>query len=284
MNPLHGAAHEVLRTDAVMAALIEAAGPYALKPSRLRSPFESLVRAIAHQQLNGIAAERILARFTALFGGELPSPQQLLAADVAQLRAVGFSGAKVAALQDLAAKTLAGVVPALPDLHALADLAIIERLTEVRGVGRWTVEMMLIFQLERPDVLPIHDFGVRNGFRLAYRLPELPLPLALARYGERWKPYRSVAAWYLWRAVELSRNGLLPRCRRPPRIAVRKPAAKVARVAKAATKAAKAAKTAKTSRAKKPSSGRSGASVRPRRAGARTRSRRRPGSRSRAPT
>ena len=231
VNPLHPAAHAVLSTDAVMAGLIEAVGPYALQPSRLRSPFEALVRAIAHQQLNGIAAERILGRCVDSFGtGALPSPEALLAAEERQLRAVGFSAAKAAALKDLAAKTVSGIVPPLPQLQRLSDLEIIERLTAVRGIGRWTVEMMLIFQLERPDVLPVHDFGVRNGFRLAYGLRELPLPQALWRFGERWKPYRSVAAWYLWRAVELSRRGALPRCRRPPRIAVRQLAVKVARL------------------------------------------------------
>ncbi len=231
VNPLHPAAHQVLQTDAVMARLIAAVGPYALRPSSLRSPFEALVRAIAHQQLNGVAAERILARLRALFGGdELPSPQLLLAADARQLRAVGFSHSKVAALRDLAANAVAGVVPPLDELNALADLEIIERLTTVRGIGRWTVEMLLIFQLERPDVLPVDDFGVRNGFRLVYGLAGLPLPRALAEFGERWKPYRSVAAWYLWRAVELARQGLLPRCcRRPPRIAIRVLADKVTR-------------------------------------------------------
>jgi DNA-3-methyladenine glycosylase II len=231
VNPLHASAHAVLRTDAVMAGLIEAVGPFALQPSRLRSPFEALVRAIAHQQLNGIAAERILGRFVELFGtGTLPAPEILLAAEERQLRSVGFSAAKAAALKDLAAKVMAGVVPPVQELHLLSDLEIIERLTAVRGIGRWTVEMMLIFQLERPDVLPVHDFGVRNGFRLAYGLADLPLPEALARFGERWKPFRSVAAWYLWRAVELSRRGALPRCPRRPRIAIRKLAAKVARV------------------------------------------------------
>ncbi|HEX4025083.1 MAG TPA: hypothetical protein VHX52_10340 [Steroidobacteraceae bacterium] len=218
----HAAARRVLAADPVMAGLIEAVGPCRIDPGALRNPFESLVHAIAHQQLNGTAAGRILARFTALFGGSMfPSPQQLLDADASQLRAAGFSFAKIAALKDLAAKALAGVVPAAQELAALEDLAIIERLTAVRGIGRWTVEMMLIFQLQRPDVLPVDDFGVRNGFRLAYRLPDLPLPRALAAYGERWKPYRSFAAWYLWRAVELSRADRLPRCARPPRVAVR---------------------------------------------------------------
>ncbi|MGH8141856.1 MAG: DNA-3-methyladenine glycosylase family protein [Steroidobacteraceae bacterium] len=216
------AAQRILAADPVMAALIEAAGPCRIDPGALRNPFESLVHAIAHQQLNGTAAGRILARFTALFDGVIfPSPQQLLEADAQQLRAAGFSFAKIAALKDLAAKTLAGVVPAALELANLEDLEIIERLTAVRGIGRWTVEMMLIFQLQRPDVLPVDDFGVRNGFRLAYRLRGMPLPRALATFGERWKPYRSMAAWYLWRAVDLARADRLPRCARPPRIAVR---------------------------------------------------------------
>ncbi len=250
VNPLHPAAHTVLRTDEVMAGLIEAAGPYALQPSRLRSPFEALVRAIAHQQLNGIVAERILGRLVELFDSKtLPSAEILFAAEDRALRAVGFSAAKVAALKDLAAKAIAGIVPPLQELRLLSDLEIIERLTAVRGIGRWSVEMMLMFQLGRPDVLPVHDFGVRNGFRLAYGLRELPLPQALARFGERWQPYRSVAAWYLWRAVELSRRGALPRCRRPPRIAVRKLAAKVARVG---AKAQARTRVRKLKRASKP--------------------------------
>ncbi len=220
-SPLR-AAHRILAADPVMAALIEAVGPCRIEPGALRNPFEALVHAIAHQQLNGTAAGRILGRFIALFDGALfPSPQQLLDADAQQLRAVGFSFAKIAALKDLAAKTLAGVVPAAIELAALEDQVIIERLTAVRGIGRWTVEMMLMFQLQRPDVLPVDDFGVRNGFRLAYRLRGLPLPRALAAYGERWKPHRSMAAWYLWRAVDLARDDRLPRCARPPRIAVR---------------------------------------------------------------
>ena len=215
------AAYRVLRADPVMAGLIEAVGPCRIQWGTQRTPFEALMHAIAHQQLNGTAAGRILARFTALFGGTaFPSPQQLLDTDAQALRAAGFSFAKIAALKDLAAKALAGVVPAAVELAELEDLEIIERLTAVRGIGRWTVEMMLIFQLQRPDVLPVDDFGVRNGFRLAYRLPGMPLPRALAAYGERWKPYRSIAAWYLWRAVELSRADRLPRCPRPPRVAV----------------------------------------------------------------
>lgn len=186
------------------------------------SPYEALARAIAHQQLNGKAAQSILARLMGQFGQRFPTPAELLAVEAAQLRAAGFSFAKIAALKDLAARTLEGVVPAAAALEPLSDLQIIERLTVVRGIGRWTVEMMLIFQLGRPDVLPVDDFGVRNGFRLAYGLAGMPQPRALAEFGERWKPHRSLAAWYLWRAVELERSGELPRCRRPPRIAIGK--------------------------------------------------------------
>ena len=127
------------------------------------------------------------------------------------------------ALKDLAAKTIGGTVPARAELDTLSDQQIIERLTEVRGIGRWTVEMMLMFQLQRPDVLPVDDFGVRNGFRLAYRLRGMPKARALAQFGERWKPYRSLAAWYLWRANDLARRKLLPRATRPPRIALQPP-------------------------------------------------------------
>jgi DNA-3-methyladenine glycosylase II len=200
-----------------MAGLIEAAGPVRLGERPERTPFEALVRAIAHQQLHGAAAERILARFIALNdAGAFPSPQQVLATADGALRAAGFSFAKVAALKDLANKTLSGLVPTAPALESLSDAEIIERLIAIRGIGRWTVQMLLIFQLRRPDVLPVDDFGVRNGFRLAYRLAGMPTPGSLAAYGERWGPYRSIAAWYLWRAVELAQHGRLPRCPRVP--------------------------------------------------------------------
>jgi DNA-3-methyladenine glycosylase II len=131
----------------------------------------------------------------------------VLATDPERLRGVGFSAAKAAALRDLAARTLEGVVPDTPTLERLDDAAIVARLTQVRGIGPWTVQMMLMFQLGRPDVLPVDDYGVRNGFRLAYGLAALPTPRELARHGERWAPWRSAAAWYLWRAVDLARAG-----------------------------------------------------------------------------
>jgi len=198
--------------DLVMGGVIQAAGAYTLKADIECSPFRALARAIAHQQLNGTAANTILTRFINTVGtiGEFPTPQQVLDAPEPTLRAAGFSFAKIASLRDLAAKTLEGVVPARDTLHALGNDEIIERLTQVRGIGQWTVEMMLMFQLDRPDVLPVDDFGVRNGFRLAYGLRKMPAPKALAAFGERWSPYRTAAAWYLWRAVELHRAGTLP--------------------------------------------------------------------------
>ena len=197
--------------DPVLARVIEAIGAYAPEAREEIHPFQALAHAIAHQQLNGIAANTILRRLCAACEeGPFPSPQWVLAAPVAQLRGAGFSFAKIAALKDLAAKTLADVVPGHEVLAQLTDEQIITRLTQVRGIGRWTVEMLLMFRLGRPDVLPVDDFGVRAGFRAAYGLRVLPHPQALAQYGERWKPHRTAAAWYLWRALELHRAGTLP--------------------------------------------------------------------------
>jgi len=199
--------------DPIMGGLIRAAGAYAPQIDLECHPFQALAQAIAHQQLNGTAARTILGRFVAAAGkdGVFPTPEGILATPEATLRACGFSFAKIASLRDLATKTIEGVVPDHATLHALGDAEIIERLTEVRGIGRWTVEMMLMFRLGRPDILPVDDFGVRNGFRLTYGLRQMPAPLVLAAYGERWGPHRSVAAWYLWRAVEMARAGTLPK-------------------------------------------------------------------------
>jgi DNA-3-methyladenine glycosylase II len=190
-----------------MKRLILEIGPYRLTPRARRSPFESLARAIAYQQLHEKAAKSILRRFVALCPARrFPRPDDLLAMDEQAIRRTGFSRAKVSALRDLAAKTLDGTVPNGAIVRALDDEAIIERLITVRGVGRWTVEMLLIFQLGRPDVLPVDDFGVRNGFRIAYGRRSMPTPKAVRRYGERWKPYRTAAAWYLWRAADRAKG------------------------------------------------------------------------------
>ena len=193
--------------DRVMRRLICEIGPCTLTPEARRSPFESLVRAVAHQQLHGKAAQTILGRFVALFPRRnFPRPEDVLQARDEQLRGVGFSGAKVAAIRDIAAKTLDGIVPPARQMTRLPDDEIIRRLTQVRGVGQWTVEMLLIFQLGRRNVLPADDFGVRNGFRIAYRRHELPTKKELLAHGERWRPHRTVAAWYLWRAADQAKQ------------------------------------------------------------------------------
>jgi len=228
--------------DPVMARLIAAAGPCTIEASHERPPFETLASAIAHQQLNGVVAKRILTRFAALYApAEFPEPAAVAATDDAALRGAGFSFAKIRALRDLADKVISGVVPSVTELHALDNDAIVERITQVRGIGRWTVEMLLMFQLGRPDVLPVDDFGVCNGFRLAYGLKGMPRPRALAEFGARWAPHRTLAAWYLWRAVDLEREKKLPRAGRAPKVAVK--------MARPKSKAGKAPKKKKPRRA-----------------------------------
>ncbi len=187
--------------DPAFAALIERIGPcnFVAKP---REPYEALVRAIAHQQLHGRAAEAILARFVALHGTEFPGPGHVMAWTDEALRACGFSGSKVAAIRDICARTLDGVVPSAAVAATLDDGALIERLVTIRGVGRWTVEMFLIATLGRPDVLPVDDFGVREGWRLIQRHEAQLKPRELAAIGAAWSPHRSMAAWYLWRASD----------------------------------------------------------------------------------
>ena len=217
------AARRQLASDPVMAALIAAAGPCPLEAQSGTPPFQYQVRAIVHQQLNGTAAARILERVVALYApAPFPTPGQLLATTDQRLRGAGLSAGKIRALRDLAAHTQSGNVPAsCADLAGFDDAAIVERLTAVRGVGRWTVEMLLIFQLGRRDVLSVDDFGVRNGFRLAYGLSGLPRARALAEFGTRWAPHRTLATWYLWRAVDLAKTGTLPAPpRRRPRVAL----------------------------------------------------------------
>jgi 3-methyladenine DNA glycosylase/8-oxoguanine DNA glycosylase len=193
--------------DKRLARVIAATGPFSLRPQKLQSPFQALLRAIVYQQLSGKAAATILGRVTDLFPGRRGiQPQAILAASDELLRQAGVSRAKVLAVKDLAAKTLDGTVPTLARLKKMHDDEIISRLVSVRGVGRWTVEMLLIFRLGRPDVLPAADLGVRRGFMLTYKKKEMPPPTDILRHGERWRPYRSVASWYLWRSVDLHRQ------------------------------------------------------------------------------
>jgi DNA-3-methyladenine glycosylase II len=185
--------------------LIRRIGPCELKIDR-QSPFEALVRAVAHQQLHGRAARTITARFVALTPGTpFPTPAQVLATGEDALRGCGFSAGKVAAIRDIARHAEAGLVPARGTAARLSDAALIERLTAIRGVGRWTVEMLLIFTLGRPDILPVDDFGVREGFRVLHGLDAQPKPRELAAIGAAYAPYRSTAAWYLWRAADAAK-------------------------------------------------------------------------------
>jgi DNA-3-methyladenine glycosylase II len=244
------------RIDPILANLIRAAGKFTHVPNAEHTPFHALARAIAHQQLNGTAAESIFGRFVGLYAQSAPGAALLEAGLVLEtpdekLRAVGLSFAKIASIKDLAQKTLDGTVPPYEILHTLENEQIIERLTQVRGIGRWTVEMLLMFRLGRPDILPVDDFGVRNGFRLAYCLSGMPTARALSSFGARWAPFRSVAAWYLWRAVDLHKAGKLPAPATSTRIKLvkrRKPEA--ARAAGRAQKKSGARKT-RTARAKK---------------------------------
>jgi DNA-3-methyladenine glycosylase II len=190
--------------DKTLAKLIRKVGPCTLKPERNCSPFQSLVRSVAYQQLTGKAAATILGRVKNLFPEKLfPEPRDLLNTPDEHLRAAGLSRAKIAAVKDIAAKTLEGIVPDTKTIRKMSDAEILERLTSIRGVGPWTVEMLLMFRLGRPDVLPATDYGVRKGFALTYQLDELPTPKELLDYGERWRPHRTTAAWYMWRALEL---------------------------------------------------------------------------------
>ena len=191
------------KADSALARLIERAGPFTLEIRKLHDPFQALARNIIFQQLHGKAAAAIHARVVALFDGVKLRPEDILGAADEALRGAGLSAAKLAALRDLASKTLDGTVPTLARMRRMTDEEIVERLTKVRGIGRWTVEMLLMFRLGRADVLPVGDFAVRKGFALAYGLDESPKPKELEEYGELWRPYRSVASWYMWRAVEL---------------------------------------------------------------------------------
>lgn len=187
--------------DADLGALIARIGPCTLEVA-VREPYEALLRAIAHQQLHGRAAEAILGRLLAHHGGAFPRHDAVAATPDEVLRACGFSAGKVRAIRDLCARTGDGLVPTAAEAAELTDAALIGRLQAIRGVGRWTVEMLLIFTLGRPDVLPVDDFGVREGWRRIKGLEQQPRPKELAAVGEAWAPWRSTAAWYLWRAAD----------------------------------------------------------------------------------
>lgn len=213
------ACDELSSSDPTLGKLIQRVGPCTLRLKSSHSPFESLLEAIIYQQLHGKAAATILQRLLAIFGDLHPSPEQLLSIEEERMRAAGVSRNKMLALRDLAAKTIDGTVPSKAQIRRLSDTEIVDRLTEVRGIGPWTVEMLLIFGLGRPDILPVTDFGVRKGFALTFgKIPKrkafdakmLPTPAQVLRRGERWKPWRSVASWYLWRACDLANSPSAP--------------------------------------------------------------------------
>lgn len=186
-----------------MAELIRRSRRYEIVPSLSVRPFEALAESIAYQQLSGKAAATIWGRVRALYPKKkILDPKLVVATPDRKLRAAGLSRSKVAALKDLAAKTLDGTVPTARALGKMTDEEIIERLTTVRGIGRWTVEMLLLFDLGRPDVWPVNDYGVQKGFAKTFGKRKLPTPKQLLKHGEKWKPYRSVAAWYFWRALD----------------------------------------------------------------------------------
>jgi DNA-3-methyladenine glycosylase II len=202
---LKAATAEIAQRDPVMRRLIEQAGPMKLRPPRDPDHFVELMESIVYQQLAGAAAASIWRRVAALFDGQI-TPEAVLATSDEMLRSAGLSRNKAASIRDLATKVADGTVP-LEKISRLRDDDIVERLSQVRGIGRWTAEMFLLFTLRRLDVWPVGDYGVRKGWALAYGLPELPKPKELDAEGDRFRPFRSVVAWYCWRAVDLKLPG-----------------------------------------------------------------------------
>jgi DNA-3-methyladenine glycosylase II len=255
-HPFQSAAEALRERDERLREAIDFVGPCTLVPAK-RSPYEALLSAIAHQQVHGAAATAILGRVQKLYAapgaaaraaaGRYPTPDELLATPDDLLRAAGLSRSKVLAMKDVAARTLDGTVPDRRTIARLDDETIVERLVVVRGVGRWTAEMLLIFTLGRPDVLPVDDFGVRYGFQLLHRKRQMPKPAWLAKYGERWAPYRSVASWYFWRYVDRRRE-LAKLAAANERAAVKENAATKESAAAQASRAVKKRKPAKSTR------------------------------------
>jgi DNA-3-methyladenine glycosylase II len=201
------AVNHLKSVDPVLERLIRKFGHVRVQARRV-PPFQSLIHAIAHQQLNGKAASTILNRFQALFGnGQFPAPEQVLKMHLEKIRSAGFSKAKAVSVQDVAQRASDGFIPTLAQCKKMTDAEIVGRLTEIKGVGRWTAEMFLMFNLGRPDVLPVHDFGVRKGFQVAYNRRQLPEPEQLERFGRKWSPHRSTAALYMYRAADFLKDG-----------------------------------------------------------------------------
>jgi DNA-3-methyladenine glycosylase II len=203
--------------DPRLKALIDEMIPFEIDISEAQSPYEALLESIAYQSISGKAAATIYGRVRGLgSNGRAPTPQEMLRLPARKLRKAGLSGAKVLAMKDLAKKTVDGIVPTLEQAQQMSDEELVERLVSVRGIGTWTVEMFLIFRLGRPDVLPIDDLGVKKGWSVAYGKKHMPRPSELLAFGERWRPYRTVASWYMWRAFERAGYAATNKIR-PPR-------------------------------------------------------------------
>lgn len=210
--------------DERLAPLIKETQEFRVEKGAAESPYEVLVEAITHQSISGKAAATIFGRVKALgANGRIPTPVEMMKLRKPALRKAGLSGAKILAMKDLARKTIDGVVPTLEEAHKLSDEELVKRLVSVRGIGVWTVEMFLIFRLGRPDVLPVDDLGVRKGWAITYGKKFMPAPKELLKFGERWRPYRTVASWYMWRACQRAGNTAMRKIRphktRPRRIA-----------------------------------------------------------------
>jgi len=189
--------------DEQLKELISSTAAFKIDVEEGQSPYDVLMEAIVYQSISGKAAATIFGRIKALGeNGKAPTPEKMLKIPLQKLRKAGLSGAKVLAMKDLARKTIQGIVPTHGEALNLSDGELVKRLVSVRGIGAWTVEMFLIFRLGRPDVLPIHDLGVKKGWSVAYGKKHMPKPKELLKFGERWRPYRTIASWYMWRAFE----------------------------------------------------------------------------------
>jgi len=196
---------DLSRADRKLARVIGRVGCFPTKKLKSQPPFASLLQAIVYQQLAGKAAATIFGRVKALGASGFPTPEEILSLDKTRLRGAGLSRQKIAAVRDLAAKTLDGTVPTLAKIRRMSEEEIHERLTQVHGIGEWSVQMFLMFRLGRPDVLPVYDYGIQKGFQRVYGHRNVPKPKFILEHGERWRPYRSIACWYLWRALEEKR-------------------------------------------------------------------------------
>ena len=210
---LAAATKHLAATDERLARLIEETLPFQIDLEDSPSPYETLLESIAYQSISGKAAATIFGRVKALSSGAIPKPQKMLKLKKSVLRNAGLSGAKIVAMKDLAQKTIDGVVPTLEQAEKMSDEELVERLVSVRGIGAWTVEMFLIFRLGRPDVLPVHDLGVKKGWAITYGKKHMPKPKELLAFAERWRPYRTVASWYMWRACQRAGNAAMRKIR-----------------------------------------------------------------------